>query len=321
MVLASITTAVVSAGWAQTTRLEGIPGRSVAPPSFESLPLPAETRTAVEAAVKARDYTRAEEILVKEIDHEPKSYALLTFVGKIFFLDGKYLNCAIAMKKADRVTPLQDCDRYTLALAYVILNQPDWARAEFQTLNRSKPDNPLYIYWPARLDYDAMHFKAAAAGFERVLELDPKFMKAYDNLGLTYEALGDYDRAITTYTQAVNLNRQQASPSPWPPLNLGALLNKLDKFDQAEISLRESLRYEPRFPKAHYELGLLLEKQKKDAEAIQELQQAAQYDPAYPEPHYVLGRIYRRLGENDQADQEWKAFQKLKQEHPRGGAH
>ena len=52
-------------------------------------------------------------------------------------------------------------------------------------------------------------------------------MKAYDNLGLCLEALGKNDEAIEQYQNAVRLNRDNNLRSPWPPMNLGALLTEL----------------------------------------------------------------------------------------------
>ncbi len=104
-------------------------------------------------------------------------------------------------------------------------------------------------------------------------------MKAYDNLGLSYEALGNMMKPIRSYQEAIRLNRQKSSNSPWPLLNLGTLLVKLGRLEEAESYLRESLQYDPKFPQAHYQMGLLLEKQNKDAEAIRELEQAAALKP------------------------------------------
>jgi tetratricopeptide (TPR) repeat protein len=226
------------------------------------------------------------------------------------------LQCAIALKKAEALAPLNDQDRFTLALAYIILNHQDWARPELEKLAANDPHNALYPYWLGRLDYHAMQFKLAVTRFQKVLELDPHFMKGYDNLGLCYEAMGKYDDAIPIYDEAIRLNREKPNPSPWPPLNLGTLLVKLGKLEDARTALQESLRYDSRFPKAHYQMGLLLEKEKKDEEAIEELHLAINYDPAYPDPHYVLGRIYQRLGDKCQAEAAWNTFQKLKKEKP-----
>src|SRR5207253_2081618 len=79
--------------------------------------------------------------------------------------------------------------RFTLAMAYVVLGRPDWARPELAALSAADPGNPLYPYWLARLDYDQEHYAEAVAGFRRALALDPAYARAHDNLGLSYEAL------------------------------------------------------------------------------------------------------------------------------------
>jgi len=284
------------------------------PPAASTLPLDPQKRDALEQALKARNYDSAEKLLVAEIDQKPKSPELLKFLASVFFLDAKYLNTAVALKKAEAIKPLDNPSRFTLALAYIILNHRDWARPELETLARSEPTNVLYPYWLGRIDYDAMQFTSAVSNFTQALQLDPEYMKSYDNLGLCYEALGKHDEAIKTYQEAVRRNNLKASPSPWPPLNLGALLIKLQRLDEAEPLLRDSLRYDPRFPQAHYQLGLLLEKQKKDGAAVEELRQAASLKPDYAEPHYVLGRIYQRQGDTKNAEAAWAAFQRLKKE-------
>lgn len=172
----------------------------------------------------------------------------------------------------------------------------------------------MYPYWFGRIEYDAMQFTAAVGYFQHALQIDPNFMKAYDNLGLCYEALGNYDEATQTYKEAIRLSRTKPVCSPWPPLNLATLLVKIGRLEEAEAYLQESLRCDPRFPKAHYQMGLMLEKQKKDNDALRELKEAVANDPSYAEPHYLLGRIYRRRGDPQKADAEWATFQKLKKE-------
>jgi tetratricopeptide (TPR) repeat protein len=301
----------------QQVRVEDAPAAQSSADDYSNLPISEADRTILRDATKSRNYARAETLLAEEIDRNPKSQVLLTAVGGIFFQDGKYLNCAIAMKKAEALAPLPARDRFTLALSYIIMNHRDWARPELEALAKTDPRNPLYPYWLGRIDYDAMKYSAAAANLQKALHLQPTFMKAYDNLGLVYEALGQYDNAIDVYQQAIDMNRSARLPSPWPPLNLGTLLVKLGKLGEAETCLQESLKYDPRFPKAHYEMGVLLEKENKDDAACQELLTAERNDPTYPEPHYLLGRIYTRQGRKPEADAEWQTFQKLKHDNPR----
>jgi len=301
---------IAAAARAQAPSPDGTP----APGGLFTAPLDAALRTEIETALNARNYSRAEELLAGAIDKNPKSSELLTLVGGIFFLDGKYLNCAIAMKKAEALTPLDERNRFTLAMSYVLLKRSDWARPELEKLAAGHPQNALYPYWVARLDYDASQYPAAIAGLQKALRLDPGFVRAHDNLGLCYEALGKYAEATESYEEAVRLNRKTPRGSPWPPLNLAVLLSKLGQMEEVEAYLKESLRYDPGFAQAHYQLGVLLEKEQKPSEAIQELNQAAALDRTYPEPHYALARIYRKAGEREKSDTCLKTFLKLKSE-------
>lgn len=271
----------------------------------------------LESALNRRDYKRAETILLEEAQRDPTSARtakLYTVVGHILFLDGQYLNSAIAWKKAEAIASLDDQSRFSLAMAYLRLNRPDWGRNELQRLSESNPQNPLYLYWLAKLDYDARAYTPAISRLRRVIELDPHMMRAYNNLGLCYDSLGQFDEAIQNFTRAIELNRRQEQPSAWPPLNLAVSLISLNRLDEAVARLHEALSYNPKFPQAHYQLGLVLEKQRKFEEAIAPLQRAIELDPLYPEPHYTLGRIYQRLGKRQQAQEQIEKFKELRKE-------
>lgn len=137
-------------------------------------------------------------------------------------------------------------------------------------------------------------------------------MRAHDNLGLTHEHLSDNEAAIKSYRTAIELNRQQANPSPRPFLNLAILLIGKNELSEAEILLREALRYDAKLPQIHHNLGQILEKQNKPTEAKEALLQAILLDQNYAEPHYTLSRIYQKQGEKIKANEELELFQKLK---------
>jgi tetratricopeptide (TPR) repeat protein len=280
------------------------------------LPLDPTARHEIEAAIKAHNYASAEAALLHAADQHPRVASIYTYLGRILFVDGKYLNSAIALKKAEALQPLEEKDRFTLAMAYVSLQRPDWARPELEKLAEASPRNPLYPYWEGRLDYDSQNLPGAAAKFERVITLDPQFMKAYDNLGLCLEGMAKYEEAIQQYQNAIRLNRERNIHSAWPPMNLGALLVKLDRLEEAEPLLRESLQFDADFAQGHYQLGVLLQKQNKISAAVEELKRAAALDPAYSDPHYALARVYKRAGNAEQAQRELQIFQDLKAREP-----
>ena len=86
---------------------------------------------------------------------------------------------------------------------------------------------------------------------------------------------------------------------------------ELNQLAEAEKNVREAMNYDSRLPQSRYQLGRVLERQGKNQEAVQALKEAAALDPAYPEPHYLLGRIYQRLGQPELAKTEIERFQQL----------
>jgi len=282
---------------------------------LSDLQLDPARRLALEDAMKLRDYRRAETILVEESKRDPESLRsarLLVMAGGVFFLDGQYLDSIIAWKRAEAISPLDERSRFTLAMACVKLNRRDWARTELAKLATDQPQNPLYLYWLARLDYDAQEYTAAVARLQKVIDLDPKMMRAYDSLGLCYDYLGQSGEALKNYNRAVELNRLQLTPSPWPHVDLAVTLIAVDQLAEAEKSLREALGYDARLSQAHYQLGRVLEMRGDYQAAAEALRQAAALDPEYPEPHLLLGRIYHRLGKSQLANAEIERFQQLK---------
>ena len=283
--------------------------------ALAELGMEGERRGELQDALKQRDYKRAETLLVEEAEREPKSVhaaKALTLAGGVFFLDGEYPNSVIAWKKADAIAPLDDRSRFTLAMAYIRLNRRDWARPELEKLAATQPQNALYLYWLARLDYDTQHYLAAIVRLKKVVEFDPQMSRGYDTMGLCYDYLGQFDEAVKSYDRATKLNRVQVKPSPWPPLDLAVTLISLDRLTEAEQSLREALQYDGQLPQPHYQLARVLEMRGELEAAATELNRAATLRPDYPEPHLLLGRIYNRLHQSEKAKAEIAIFQQLK---------
>jgi tetratricopeptide (TPR) repeat protein len=259
-----------------------------------------------------RDYTAAENILAREAANNPKSQSLLLVLADVLFLDGKQLNCALVLKKAERIGPLEERSRFLLALSYIAISRKNLAIPELEKLAQTNPSNAVYPYWLSRLAYRKTDMQLAFKYAQKAVRLDPAFMKAYDQLGLCYAGLNQTDEAIQAYKEAIRLNQQQALRWPWPSMNLGTLLLRLERLDEAEARLRDSIGIDPQFPVAHLRLGQVLEKKEQYEEAIAQLEQAAKLDPTYPEPHYALARIYRKRRDSKTAEKELSLFQDLR---------
>jgi tetratricopeptide (TPR) repeat protein len=281
-----------------------------------SLNLDPTFRFELEQALQRKDFTLAEQLIAQEIETNPNAptYELLVYLGGLFFVDKRYLNSAVALKKAEAIEPLDNGNRFTLAMSYILLGRRDWARPELESLTKSEPGNPLYPYWVARLDYDDNEYAAAVAKLERLIEKFPGYFRAYDRLGLCLEALGRNEEAVAAYKRAIVLNRGEIKPSAWPSLNLGALLIQMGRLEESESYLHESVAIDPNFAQGHYKLGLALEKSKKYEESAASLRRASEIDPDYPDPYWALARVLRLTGDREGAKAAVKQFQKLKKE-------
>jgi len=271
-----------------------------------------ERSASIQLAIRTGAYDEAERLLLQEAQAQPKSVEVLRLLAGVSLLQNHPLNAAIALKKAEAIAPLDERSRFRLVMAYVALGHRDWARPELARLVTSAPGNALYAYWTGRLDFDEGRFAAAARGFLHAIELDPAFMRAHDNLGLCYDALGRFEEATRSFEEAIRLDREQKTGSPWPSLNLGLMLSRLDRLDAAEARFREAVATAPRFALGHYHLGVTLEKKERTADALAELEEAARLDPASAEAQYALARVYRRAGAPEKAAAALRRFEELK---------
>ena len=274
---------------------------------IRNAPLPADQRQALVSAFSTKDFAGIEGILGPEPGAE-----LQALLGALEFVGGR-MNLAVeAFRRSEALKPLDEHDRFTLAMALVNLGDVKGSRMELTRLNQSHPDQAIYLYWLARLDYGQRLYDEAVEKLNKVIRLDPNSVRGYDNLGLSFDMMGLTDEAQNAFSKAVELNRELATPSSWPPHNLGYLLLRLQRFHEAEEKLREALRYNPQFALAHYHLGRVLESEGQDDAAIVEYKAAASQDGKIAEPLYSLGRLYLRHGRNAEAESVLAEYKKRK---------
>jgi len=282
---------------------------------LRSADLPADQRAELARFFTAKDYAQVEAILDR-VTAAPLAPAVAAechaLAGAVAFLEGRMERAVTSLRQADALVPLDDRDRFTLAMALVKLSDIKSAREQLMRLTVDHPDVPLYLYWLARIDYDQRLYEQAIEKLRRVIRLDPESSRAYDNLGLALDMLGQTDEARQAFEKGVQLNRKLPEPSAWPPQDLGALLLRMQQFKEAEAALREALRYDSEVPMAHYHLGRTLEAEDRDNEAIEEYRAATAGPTPVVEAFYSLGLLYRRHDRSREAETAFAAYRKWK---------
>ena len=181
---------------------------------------------------------------MSEADRRPRDAQVLVLAGRVFFLNGKPLNAAIALKKADAIQALDAEERLLLALSYIAMQQGDWARPELDRLAASDPGNVTYTYWLGRLDYDKGQYEAASRGFRAVTAREPNHVRAWDNMALCYEALNRVDEAVHAYEIAVAANRRAADAFALAAAEPGGAAPAAGELTRPEGLLREAVGYD-----------------------------------------------------------------------------
>ena len=296
---------------AQTSRDEIAPPE----PAIASLQLSPEAADKLLRAMSEHDYITAEKLLLPEIDRDPHSARaarLLAYAGAVYFRNQDYMNAAIAWKKSEAIAPLDPALRFCLAMAFIRISHPDWARSVLESLAAHDQANAVYPYWLGRLSYDGHEYKKAIQHFKQAIELDPHMARAYDNLGLCYYYENQNDLAVSSYEKAIDLDRASGHPSPWPYLNLAITQQFLNRLPDAEKNLLEAIRIDPEFAKAHFQLGTVLEDLIRPEDVLTEFREAARLDARYPEPHMAMARVLHKLGRETDAKKEVEAYRQLR---------
>ncbi len=144
-----------------------------------------------------------------------------------------------------------------------------------------------------KLKQDSLFYEAVSLQ-KQTLELEKNAAYAYNELGLIYQGLKDYETSIAYLEKANAL-----SPTWMLPINnLGSSSYRLERYDQAEKYYRRAAELEPDNPLPHYNLGNIYSDREDFPAAAQAYQKAVDLNPSYSNALYNLAWVCsHELGE------------------------
>lgn len=140
---------------------------------------------------------------------------------------------------------------------------------------------------------------------QKVIELDPSYGRAYNDLAVLNMTERKYAEAEKLLRSAI----EKDSKAIQPYYNLGLTLNRLGRYKEALEPLRTALKEQPKWHNAEAQLGIaLLESEQLDAArpCLEAGTQAEGSDLAYA--YLYLGKLYAAAGENGQAVVAWDKY-------------
>ncbi|BAS68351.1 tetratricopeptide repeat protein [Bathymodiolus septemdierum thioautotrophic gill symbiont] len=109
----------------------------------------------------------------------------------------------------------------------------------------------------------------------QIVKLDPNDAYAFNNRGIVYASLKQFDKAIEDYDKAIDLNPKYAKAF----YNRGNAYTHLKQFEKAIEDYDKAIDLNPKYANAFYNRGVAYRKMGDEEKAIESLKAAADIDP------------------------------------------
>jgi len=189
--------------------------------------------------------------------------------------------CASAAKEqAAELRHLQARDAYDRGLGHLRDKEGGLALAALQEAISLDDGVPLYWNTLGLLYLQMGRLDDALVRFRKATEVDPGFAEAHLYLGVTHAEAGRWNEAVAAYRTAIALPTLATPHVAYQ--NLGLALYHLQRYREAEDSLRFAINLDPRLAAAYYHLGLVFTAQRRSEEARAAFRQARDLAPQSP---------------------------------------
>jgi tetratricopeptide (TPR) repeat protein len=305
---------------------------------------------------------------------QPKSFETNLALGQFLLESARAADAVPFLESAHRLKPEDIPACHDLAIAYIETGKLSESRALLTELQKDAV-TPAVIHLEARWLAASGNAALAADRFRRAAEAEPSEVYLFDwgnhmlahgaaepagrvfqyalqrfprsarlkvAQSVTYYAQGEFDQAVRTLCEGIDLDPQDLRPLPFlgqmidvsPSFN-AEVQRRLESFAKrypanaqaqyfyalsvvkhddakAEPYLRRAVKLEPSMPEAHLELGKLYADAGRMDEAMKELKSALHLSPKLDAAHYKLAQLYQRAGQSQLAAQHFAEYRKLR---------
>lgn len=155
-------------------------------------------------------------------------------------------------------------------------------------------------------------YQLAIDSFTEAINLEPDLTEAYFGRGYAYDESGKHKQAIEDYTQAIELQSKNVEAY----YNRGNSLNKIFEYKKAVDDFTEAIKYKPDHARAYLNRGISHCKLQLYQEAIDDFSAAIKYNPDDVGAYSNRGFVYDAMGNKELADRD---FEKVKGLNLQGG--
>jgi predicted Zn-dependent protease len=166
------------------------------------------------------------------------------------------------------------------------------ARNFYQQAIGLRFDNPDVHYGMATVCFLMNDLPNSAYHFKEVTRLDPLRAGAYINLGAVYNRLDQFDDAVAVLRRGIQLDLNRAEGY----YNLGLVYRRQEQNDLAIQAYREAVRVNPRMADAHYNIANIYYEKDQYALAVAHYKQTLEIRPRWEKALRGLAAAQEAMG-------------------------
>jgi tetratricopeptide (TPR) repeat protein len=244
-----------------------------------------------------------------------------------------------------KIDTQQSQSHYKLAIEFAQMNLLKNALEEFDLAIKFNPRDAKIYRKKGIILFGLKKYEEAKINFQKTIQLDPKNVQAYINLGMIHYTSGNKNKALKNWEHAMDIypndNDSKALNNignvykteddlpkaieyfqkaiTYEPINSTYLNNLGDSYrlqgdlKKAEETLLRSLEVDTMGMLTHFNLGVLYQTKGKFQKAIESFKESINKNPAYIEAYYELANTHLKTNNKELAK---KFLEKALQAHP-----
>lgn len=243
-------------------------------------------------------FEQAEQVLLASAELDPEFEQTQVLLGDTYATLGRAMEAAEAHRAAILLSPAVFADQ--------LLDQ----RLNFYLSASQVATNPD----AATSDQDDVPIQHIISALEEAQSLHPGNVLVPQILGRTYALMGDSQRAVAYYEQAIGMGDTSAQTL----LSIADIYLNSQAYEQAIVAYQRALQVDPQNVQAHSNLGYAYTQVGRLDDAIQENLQVLQLAPDDYISHRNLVLLYRDTGRLDEALQQAERMLEATPDHELG---
>jgi tetratricopeptide (TPR) repeat protein len=223
---------------------------------------------------KMKNYEPALEDLVQAQRLGINDEKLFLSLGNTYKGLEKYQQSLAAYRSVLAINPNNKEVQNNIALLYKAMNKPELANNAYQQAIGSDHQVEIPLYNQSNDLMRAGNYKEAIVLLKRAIQAKPNFTDAYNQLGICYAELKQYELALETYSKGISLGDKNATLY----INRASTYKTLNKPELAKNDYLTSLKLDPSKKIAYYTLAKMYDQLNDIAQANQYYQLATEAD-------------------------------------------